>query len=611
MKEGNDGAAGRVDDFAAAADNLGNNSIAAIYGIMDDFADAQKNIANAAAANLPSTTAKLLGKLSGKNVKDLSNVKDALNSSKWAKGIGNTSVAFAGLSATLSGILAFKDQLGLSEGTVTALEALNGTMGAVLAGLQVAQEITKIVQSVQAFNGTVMAGLKNALSYTNTFSTAGLVLAVVVVAIIVVVALVMFFKMKDDNPVAAKTALAQGIATAVVVALLFVISLFFPIGTAIALLVGLLDGIFTAICKIANWVGGKDSDGKTFEDRNSTFCTGIVGNTVAAIAGAFYRTKPMVDLFYKGRIQLGQTGTKLIEQNGLVGFSADNKLEVKQAVTITVSIPDAHTLNPKDSIGIDGSTRAKMKLSDYDELIKSKTIFSYGLVTDPDSVSNESEFYGKTPTKWQSIGNDSSRQRLYKVEEATIQITLTPGINFTPTLHLREFYEFPVAACGLFAGGCDYKIEHFNNVENNRNKDKDGNDKPEDKRKKQEINDLGKNLIYDVFPSTLTEFYTLEQVQEKGQFVNRYRLAWGGKTLPFPTLLDADGDGLRSDGTSSMDPDDKTGDKDNDGLPDAFEMQDYRLNPSSAGFRQRRAQRLSGNSLCNSPRPCRFGWRWS
>ena len=53
--------------------------------------------------------------------------------------------------------------------------------------------------------------------------------------------------------------------TAIVVLLLFVISTLFPIGTAIALLVGLLDGIFTAICKIANWAGGEDASGQNFE----------------------------------------------------------------------------------------------------------------------------------------------------------------------------------------------------------------------------------------------------------------------------------------------------------------------------------------------------------
>ena len=182
-------------------------------------------------------------------------------------------------------ILALKDQLGLGDGTVTALEAVNATIGAVLAGLQFAQEITKVVQAVQAATGTAMEGLKSALAFQSTMSSVGAFAAIIVAALILVTALLIFAKLlfEDGDSVAAQTALAQGLATALVVLLLFVISTLFPIGTAIALLVGLLDGIFSAICKIANWSGGKDAKGQTFEDRNPIFCKGIVGNIVAGI----------------------------------------------------------------------------------------------------------------------------------------------------------------------------------------------------------------------------------------------------------------------------------------------------------------------------------------
>ena len=574
VEDNKDTIKGMIDEFGAAASNAGENAIGAMISVVDDFKEAAQKINNSKAS---AGTAKLLGKLAGKDVKNLANVKDALTSSKWAKGIGTTAVTFAGLSATVSMVLAFKDQLGLGEGAVAALEAVNATMGAVLAGLQVAQEITKVVQAVQAFSGTAMQGLKTALTFSSEVSKVGAIAAIVVVAVIVVVALVMFFKLlSDGNPVAAKTALAQGVGTAVVVLLLFVISIFFPIGTAIALIVGLLDGIFTAICKIANWVGGKDKDGKSFEDRNKTFCSGIVGNTVAAIAAWFYKTKPMVDMSDKGRLRLGQTDTKLIERNGLVGLSADNQLEIKQLMTTTVRLPEALLLNPRqfdpaldrivtfsNHIGIDG---ALMPTSEYDRLIKEKSLFNYELVTSSETAANATLAKQTTPGDWKSVGVPTSRDRLYKTALATVQITLTAGINWKPELQVREYYRFPLAECGLFAGGgCDYKFDQFTKQESGQ----------------KDLLDLGKHLIYDIFPSTLTGFYTLEQVQENGQFVNRYRLAWGGKDKPFPTLLDADGDGLRSDGTGALDPDDKTGDKDNDGLPDAFELQDYRLNPSA------------------------------
>ncbi|MBX3000053.1 MAG: hypothetical protein KF893_16145 [Caldilineaceae bacterium] len=557
---------GLVNEINAAFDNGGNNTIGALIGVFDDFKDAQENLGQA--AQNQAGAKKALLSLVGKDVKNAANLKGALKTAKFAKGLGLASVTFAGVSATLSVVIALKDQLGLSDATVTALDAINATVSAVMASIQISLEITKVIQSVQAFSGTAMAGLKNALAFQSTMSSVGAMAAVIVAALILVTAFVMYFKLlSDGDAVAARTALAQGVATAIVVLLLFVISTLFPIGTAIALLIGLLDGILNAICKIANWVGEEDEQGQNFEARN-WWCKGVVGNTVLAIAGLFYKSLPMVDMAYANRLQFGQTDTRLIPVADLVGMNAGNRLQVTQPVTMTVRLPDAHSLNRVSTggiptakpgfIGVDNS--GPMTLADYERLIKEKNLFNYELITDLDADKNSQLAERTTPASWKSIGQPDNRDRFYKTDAPTIQITLTAGINWNPDLFVREYYKYALAECGLFAGGCDYKLEHFNKFKADT-----------------QVITIGTNLIYDVFPQTLTDFYTLEQVQENGQFVNKYRLAWGGKK-PFPTLLDADGDGLRAD----LDPDDKTGDADNDGLPDAFEMQDSRLNPLSA-----------------------------
>lgn len=555
---------GLVDEIGAAFDNGGNNTIGALLGVLDDFKDAQKNFGQA--AQQQAGVKKAVLSLAGKDVKNPANLKGALKSSKYATGFGVASITLAGTSATLSVLIALKDQLGLSEATVTALDAINATVGAAMAGLQLAQEVTKLIQTVQAASGTAMQGLKSALSFQSTMGTAGAVVAVVVAALILVTAFVMYFKLLGDgDAVAARTALAQGVATAIVVLLLFVISTLFPIGTAIALLIGLLDGILNAICKISNWLGEEDEQGQNFEARN-WWCKGVVGNTVLAIAGLFYKSVPMVDMAYNNRLQFGQTDTKLIPVGNLTGMNAGNLMQVTQPVTMTVRIPDAHSLNqvgvipqPKPGfIGVDAT--GPMPLADYERLIKEKNVFTYELITSLDAAKNSSLENRTTPAAWKSIGQASNRDRLFKVESPTIQITLSAGINWNPDLFVREYYKYSLAECGLFAGGCDYKLEHFDKFQADT-----------------QVITIGTNLIYDVFPATLTEFYTLEQVQENGQFVNKYRLAWGGKT-PFPVLRDADGDGLASD----IDPDDKNPDADGDGLPDAFEVQDPRLNPLKA-----------------------------
>ena len=72
-------------------------------------------------------------------------------------------------------------------------------------------------------------------------------------------------------------------------------------------------------------------------------------------------------------------------------------------------------------------------------------------------------------------------------------------------------------------------------------------------------------LVLDVFPATLDEFYALQATGNGG-----YRLAWDDA---FPTLMDADGDGLLSPAHKGPDPDDTQWDTDGDCLSDAYELE--------------------------------------
>ena len=76
--------------------------------------------------------------------------------------------------------------------------------------------------------------------------------------------------------------------------------------------------------------------------------------------------------------------------------------------------------------------------------------------------------------------------------------------------------------------------------------------------------DLGEQFKFDVFPATLDGFYTLA-----GQGQASYALAWDAR---FPTLVDADSDGLRSQDSGGNDPDDAYADTDGDGLSDYYEL---------------------------------------
>src|SRR5262249_49424571 len=72
-------------------------------------------------------------------------------------------------------------------------------------------------------------------------------------------------------------------------------------------------------------------------------------------------------------------------------------------------------------------------------------------------------------------------------------------------------------------------------------------------------------LKYDIFPATLDGFMTLGAKSDGGQ-----GMSWD---TAFPSLADADGDGLLSTAHHGLDPDDTTWDKDGDGLADGYELQ--------------------------------------
>ncbi|NIP86080.1 MAG: hypothetical protein GTO03_11140, partial [Planctomycetales bacterium] len=118
-------------------------------------------------------------------------------------------------------------------------------------------------------------------------------------------------------------------------------------------------------------------------------------------------------------------------------------------------------------------------------------------------------------------------------------ITLQPGVNRTMPLYLNTGYALPAAECWsipiilwppVFIPICYGRTlsDHSNT-------------------------DVGKDIVLDVFPATLDEFYAMD---------------WG---LPLPR--DGDGDGLLSRAYHGDDPDDTRWDTDGDGLSDGYEMQ--------------------------------------
>lgn len=556
-----------VGNLASAFDATGQSTIGAMTSTILDYREATKIAPPSATPAQTTTTAGAT--TPGAATGNPAELKIKIRNARVNSGIAGAGIGITGVVLILGVLTLLKDQIGLGAGAVRALEGVNASFGLLLSGVAIAAEVTKVVQTVSQATTTGLQALRGALSFTSTISTVGVVAAVVVVALVLVVSVVMFAKLlSDDNAVAAKSALAQGVATAIVVSVLFAIGLQFPVGTAIVLLIALIDGIITAVCKIGNWVGGEDAEGKTFEDRNKVFCGAIIGNITNALSVLFYGTLPMVDMSYKDRLTFGPTDTKVIESEYRLGMTAGNQLQISQPLTVTLRLPEEHTFttwrdDERDAIRVGGGALTIIPYAEYTRVLKEKSVFKYELITDKSAP--EWEYAWRTQAfLWESARTSEQAQErnwLRKTVNPTLQVPMTAGINWSaPSIYLREYYDYPVAECGIFAGLCDDEFEEFT----------------EHLRDRQVIT-ITQNLVYDIFPATLTDFYSLEQVRVNGETTNAYRLNWGGQT-PFPELVDADGDGLRTD----IDPDDKSADTDGDGLPDAVEVEDARLNPQRA-----------------------------
>ena len=130
---------------------------------------------------------------------------------------------------------------------------------------------------------------------------------------------------------------------------------------------------------------------------------------------------------------------------------------------------------------------------------------------------------------------------------------LQPGLNRAAPFYLNMGYALPAYSCWRVYIPW-YKYPFYKAVPTCSAKTIDGKN-----------SSLISALRYDIFPSTLGGFLTLANKADGGRGLN-----WD---TAFPSLQDADGDGLRASLHGGLDPDDSSIDKDNDGLTDSYELE--------------------------------------
>ena len=304
-----------------------------------------------------------------------------------------------------------------------------------------------------------------------------------------------------------------------------------PIGALIGAIMGLIDAMVAMLCNA--FLTPEQQAGQW----GQWLCGGISGFINKLFSWLIYSGTVMVDMDppeEKGapwypRLNLGNfNSADLVDPNS--GFVAGNAIKYFVNVTNTIDLVDPPV-----------SFLEEFYYWQFDDKRLASSNFNYRWQNSESGFEDEVQRKGMEEPWDKTNGSERPFYHVWDVR-AEDGVSLPPaGINQPVTLYLSEAYAIPAQECWgvLFLAVCYIRSE-----------------------KSTQHYDIGQNLTYDVLPATIDGFYSLAR---KG---NGYALSWGQTgTLTFPTLLDADGDGM----IATADPDDSKWDTDNDGLSDGYE----------------------------------------
>ncbi len=331
------------------------------------------------------------------------------------------------------------------------------------------------------------------------------------------------------------------IITIAVTAILFALTLIPVIGDIIAAVIALINAVFNIVCAAL----GDDFK----ESWGGIICKGIAGILGTILFKAIYSAQsmpyfPSEDDAPKNYGGLEQSSPQLSLVDPGEGFKTGAQLSYTFNLTRTIRLTTYDELE---------NWKARQWSFQFNETNLKKTVFDY-LLTKQEADPHEGLYLGKEKN-WVSLGErDSvpwveirrplSNQQYFALGNA--------GINQAVATYYNEGYDLPVQECWGWpmppVSGCGIASEADSGH-----------------------SEIGQYFLYDVFPADLDGFRTLQPV------TGGYRLTWGGSSLAFLVMKDADGDGL----AAGSDPGDGTWDFDQDGLSDIYELQ-YGINPRDA-----------------------------
>ncbi len=429
--------------------------------------------------------------------------------SRWAGGVA-AGLALAGLAGLVT--LTIWGYVTGVEWIQTGVEWIQ-TKVSIVQGIMKLMELYKTIKTVVTWVRACMAAGESLLTSTRMVLTAtsaitgaskaAAIIGLVIEGLVIWVAFFIQAGKMTWGSLGFDQLLALAIAATIQMVVMFVLSVT-VIGAIIVCIFGLIDLFLSAFL-----------DGWTL--------SGWVNEQLAKLIYHFEKT---VDT----DVDMGALD-KSWREPGL-GASAGNRLSFNTSVTTTVTHKNPEDWRLKPYLPL-FYTQDKLRSTTFKyQLTQSKTDVPAGRdgMTSEWRVAEAPPYWGKTMwTGWAPSGKLALDR----------DITLQPGVNRTMPLYLNTGYALPAAECWsipiilwppVFIPICYGRTlsDHSNT-------------------------DVGKDIVLDVFPATLDEFYAMD---------------WG---LPLPR--DGDGDGLLSRAYHGDDPDDTRWDTDGDGLSDGYEMQ--------------------------------------
>lgn len=330
--------------------------------------------------------------------------------------------------------------------------------------------------------------------------------------------------------------LAEQIATIIVDVFLAVLDVIIVV-SAISVLglllafIAVVDAVIGAVCAATN-----------FSEKEPTIaywvCGGVSGALAKGLAYVINDTTPLVDLDRADRIAVNLAAPVLGSETGIYGVIVGNSITLSGSVTTTLYMNDPNWM---------GYIYAWQWTDEYLDDATFAYQFQAAKADIPLDL-NGTTWNDVPGKKTSSISANDARFRQQLPIAPYVYTFAQPGIDTGLPLYLAEGFAMRQQNCWVF--GC--VLSKYDSTIHQP---------------------LETTFVFDVWPGTIDDLRALT-LQPATDGSNGYRLAWD---TTFPTLADADGDGLRSQALNGPDPDDSNPDSDGDGLPDAFEV-------ATAGF---------------------------